>query len=147
MNTANPETQPTPIDGIVAIVDDDPHISRALGMWLEMYGLRAAHHTSGEGLLHAICQDDGHLTLHIGVSHSVAFPMVGAVLDLNLPGITGIQLAQALRRLAPNLPMAIITALHEDDRKRFGHLPTGVLCLKKPFDLGALEDALFPLLN
>ena len=147
MNPTDQETQHTSINGIVAIVDDDPHISRALGMWLEMYGLRATHHTSGESLLQALCQDDGHLTLHIGVSHAVAFPMVGAVLDLNLPGITGIELAQALRRLAPELPMAIITALHEDERERFGHPPPGVLCLKKPFDLGALEDALFPLLN
>jgi CheY-like chemotaxis protein len=133
--------------GIVAIVDDDPHISRALGMWLEMHDLRATHHISAESLLHAIQQEEGRLTLHIGVRDPVVFPLVGAVLDLNLPGATGFELARSLRELAPELPIAIITALRDEERIRYGQPPPGVCCLKKPFDIDALEDALFPLLH
>jgi DNA-binding response OmpR family regulator len=133
--------------GIVAIVDDDPHISRALGMWLELHGLRATHHISAESLLQAIRQENGRLTLHIGISNPVAFPLAGAVLDLNLPGATGFDLARSLRHLAPELPIAIITALMEEERLRYGAPPPGIRCLKKPFDLDALEDALFPLLH
>lgn len=133
--------------GIVAIVDDDPQISRALGMWLELHGLRATHHISGESLLQAIRQENGRLTLHIGVSNPAVFPLVGAVLDLNLPGITGIELATKLRQITPELPIAIITALRDEDRVRYGNPPAGIHCLKKPFDLDALEDALFPLLH
>jgi DNA-binding response OmpR family regulator len=146
------EAPPVAVDtsrprGIVAIVDDDPQISRALGMWLELHGLRATHHISAESLLQSVRQENGRLTLHIGVSNPLVFPLVGAVLDLNLPGATGFELAQSLRQLAPDLPIAIITALREEERLRYGSPPPGIRCLKKPFDLDALEDALFPLLH
>lgn len=137
----------TQIKGIVAIVDDDPQISRALGMWLELHSLRATHHTSAESLMQVIHTEDGMATMHIGVSNPVVFPLVGAVLDLNLPGITGIELATKLRQIIPELPIAIITALRDEDRVRYGNPPAGIHCLKKPFDLDALEDALFPLLH
>ena len=133
--------------GIVAIVDDDPQVSRALGLWLDLQGLRAVHHISGESLLQSIHQDNGVLTLRFGVTNPVVMPLVGAVLDLNLPGITGFELAKALRGLSPTLPMAVITALREEERVRYGTLPPGIRCLKKPFDLDVLEDALFPLLH
>jgi DNA-binding response OmpR family regulator len=140
-------TDVTPPRGIVAIVDDDPQVSRALGLWLDLQGLRAVHHISGESLLQSIHQDDGVLTLHLGSIKPLVIPLVGAVLDLNLPGITGIELAKALRRQSPALPLVVITALREEERARYGAPPPGVRCLKKPFDLDALEDALFPLLH
>ncbi|TAN51346.1 MAG: response regulator [Methylococcaceae bacterium] len=133
--------------GMVAIVEDDPHVSRALGMWLKLHGLHATHHTSGESLMQAIQTENGRLTLCIGIGHPVTFPLVGAILDVNLPGMSGIELAHVLRGLSPGLPLAIITALREEDRARYGAPPQGILCLKKPFDLDALEDALFPLLH
>ena len=140
-------TKITTRHGIVAIVDDDPQISRALGLWLELQDLRSIHHINGESLLHSIHQDDGGLTLHFAVTNTVSIPLVGAVLDLILPGITGIELAWALRRLSPALPIVLITALDEEERVRYGALPSGIHCLKKPFNLDALEDALFPLLD
>jgi CheY-like chemotaxis protein len=133
--------------GIVAVVEDDPDISRALGMWLELNGLRATHHISGESLMQAIHQEADGLTLQISGNDPVVFPLIGAVLDLNLPGMTGIELATRLRQLAPGLPLTIITALRDDECSRYGKLPPGMRCLQKPFDLNALEDALFPLLS
>jgi DNA-binding response OmpR family regulator len=135
--------------GIVAIVDDDPQISRALGLWLEQQGLRTTHHLTGESLLHILWNgsEGGLLPLHMDASGPAEFRLVGAVLDLNLPGITGIELACTLRQLSPELPLAIVTALHDDERVRYGRPPSGIRCLKKPFDLDALEDALFPLLH
>lgn len=144
LQTGAPLSRPR---GIVAIVDDDPQISRALGMWLELHDLRATHHISAESLLHVIREEEGKLTLHIGVRDPLVFPLVGAVLDLNLPGATGFDLARSLRELAPELPIAIITALRDEERIRYGQPPPGVCCLKKPFDIDALEDALFPLLH
>jgi DNA-binding response OmpR family regulator len=85
--------------------------------------------------------------MHTDGSGPAEFRLVGAVLDLNLPGITGIELARALRCLSPGLPLAIVTALNDDDRLRYGNPPSGIRCLKKPFDLDALEEALFPLLK
>ncbi|MBF0256360.1 MAG: response regulator [Gammaproteobacteria bacterium] len=133
--------------GMVAIVDDDPHISRALGSWLELNDLRATHHSSAESLLQAIHQADGQLQLHLGVVNPLVFPLVGAVLDLNLPGATGIELATRLRAMAPGLPLVIITALRDEERSSYGQPPPGIRILKKPFDLDDLENALFPLVH
>lgn len=133
-------------NGIVAIVDDDSQISRALGAWLDFHGLRATHHISAESLLRSLQSAGDRLMIPIGVSNPVTFPLVGAVLDLNLPDMTGVELACRLRQLAPDLPMVIITALRNDERIRYGCPPVGVRCLQKPFDLDALEAELFPLI-
>lgn len=145
----NSAMAPTPVSprGIVAIVDDDPHISRALGSWLDLYQLRAAHHVSAESLLQAIHQENGRAMLRLGITSPISIALMGAVLDLNLPGMTGIELAKVLRGMAPGLPLVLITATREDERGRYGNPPAGVRILKKPFDLDALEDALFPLVR
>ncbi|WP_295406651.1 hypothetical protein [uncultured Thiocystis sp.] len=87
------------------------------------------------------------MTLPLGVGHSVAYPLAGAVLNLNLPGLSGATLAHELRRLAPTLPLVIVTGRSETDWTRYGAPPPGTRRLKKPFDLDALEDALFLLLD
>jgi DNA-binding response OmpR family regulator len=130
----------------VAIVDDDLDISNALGMWLNLHSLHSAPHHSGESLLSSIQQEDGHLITCIDNYPDTGWcKLVGAVLDLNLPGISGIELARILRNLDSNLPITIITALRGDELAHFGSLPKGIRCLEKPFDLNELENALFPL--
>lgn len=133
--------------GAVAVVDDDIHISGALAWWLDLHGFHVTQHYSAESLLKAIHLEDGHLLTDVTKTNPIAYPLVGAVLDLNLPGITGFDLARTLRDMAPRLPLAIITALRDIERARYGTPPKDVRCLEKPFDLDALEYALFPLLN
>ena len=145
--TLHPVKDSPLLHGIVTIVDDDTQISRALGLWLDLQGLRAVHHTSGESLLQSIYVEEGELTFHLGDTAPIVMPLLGAVIDLNLPGINGIELAKALQQMSPTLPIVLITALREEERVRYGALPPGIRCLKKPFDLDVLEDALFPLLS
>jgi len=132
---------------IVAVVDDDPGILRALVSWLDYHQLRATHHSSGESLLNLLRHNDGNLVMTLGVIDTVPFVLAGAVLDVNLTGISGVEVARRLRALCPSLPIVVVTALPSDDLNRYGALPEGVQCLRKPFDLDALEAALFPLLE
>jgi DNA-binding response OmpR family regulator len=132
---------------IVAVVDDDPGILRALVSWLDYHQLRATHHSSGESLLSLLRHKDGNLLMTLGVMDAVPFVLAGAVLDVNLAGISGMEVARRLRAMCPNLPIVVVTALPKDDLERYGVLPEGVQCLRKPFDLDALEAALFPLLE
>jgi DNA-binding response OmpR family regulator len=132
---------------MVAIIDDDPQIASALSKWIQMRGLRACHHSSAESLLKLIQASQQQLTVHLGFSDDTVFTLVGAVLDLNLPGESGVALAHRLRRLVPDFPLVIVTALRNDERLRYGPPPDGVQCLRKPFDLDALEAALFPAAN
>ena len=144
---ASPASDPTPSPGVVAVVENDSHIAQVLGVWLELQGLHAACYLSGESFLQAVHEESGQFTLPASAGNPVASRLVGAVLDLNLPGISGFELAATLRRFDPGLPLVIITALREEERVRYGAPPPGVRCLKKPFDLDVLEDALLPLLH
>lgn len=129
--------------GIVVVVDDDPHISHAVGMWLLMQGLQTTHYMCAESLLQAIRLQEGHLCLPCGFSGSARSPLVGAVLDVNLPGASGVELAQTLRSVAPLLPIVMITAQRDYETECAGQLPPNIPCLQKPFDLDILECALF----
>ena len=73
---------------IVAVVDDDPGILRALVSWLAYYQLRATHHSSGESLLSLLRARDGNLLMTVDVMDAVPFVLAGAVLDVNLAGIS-----------------------------------------------------------
>lgn len=128
--------------GVVAVVDDDPEIRRALGDWLALAGFEGSGHASAESLLAALDADDGKLRLGDDGRAGDPGRILGAVLDVSLPGVSGVALARQLRRLAPELPLALITALSAEELRCFGCAPAGVRCLHKPFELEALEAAL-----
>lgn len=131
-------------EALVTIVDDDEQIASALGSWFDLRGLYTTQHASGESLLLALRNIDGTLLHDIDPSGlALSRPLAGAVLDLNLGGMNGIELAKRLRALHETLPIVIISALPREDLARYGDLPLGVKYLKKPFDLNRLEDALF----
>ncbi len=143
-----PSTQaPVALPGVVALVDDDLQIGQALSTWFKLGGLQTAHHSSSESLLQAITQTNGHPTLPSSTDPSQRTELVAAVLDLNLPGMSGFALATTLRERFPRLPMVIITALREDERAPYGAAPSSITCLQKPFDLDALDEALFPMMH
>lgn len=131
--------------GVVAIVEDDPELCHALGAWLSLHDFRASVHDSAESLLKCIVLKDGGLSLSDDVDNPEFVPLEGTVIDVNLPGISGIALAQSLRRLVQDLPIVIITALRHNEQLILENLPPDIRCLKKPFELNALEEALFPL--
>jgi DNA-binding response OmpR family regulator len=149
---AQPEMRPDGVHGTalqrsVAIVDDDPQISQALGQWVELQGLHALYFPCAECLLTALVQGRQPLTIGPTSNEENSSTLVAGILDLNLPGKSGLTLAHWLRSLDADLPLVIVTALREEERRRYGQLPTGVLCLQKPFDLDALENALFPVMH
>ncbi len=129
---------------MIAIVDDGSRLSRALARWLDLHDLRVTHHRSAESLLRALHKDNGRLTLRLGIIHPVTFLLAGAVVDLDLPGMSGLDLIHALRRLASGLPLALIANRREESWPHECQPPADVLCLRKPLDLEALEETLFP---
>lgn len=130
---------------VVAVVDDDPGVLQALSDALGLYGLRCALYPTAEDLLAALHPRQPMVVTEDVPGFPVAHHLVGAVLDLNLPGISGLEVARKLRRPFPDLPLAIVTALNPSQFASFGDWPSGVAYLRKPFDLDALEAA-FPLL-
>ena len=126
------------VDGFVAVVDDDEHIAQAIAMWLDMLDTHSQVFGSGESLFSALTANSSALQN----SSNTASTLKAAILDLNLPGSNGIEIAQRLRASHPQLPIVLVSAVNAEDLSKFGTLPDGVRFFKKPFELEDLESAL-----
>jgi DNA-binding response OmpR family regulator len=76
---------------IVAIVDDDPNMLNAPGRLLAAYGFEAAAYDSVEAFWE--CHDSRNATC--------------VVLDINLPGMSGIELRHRLKKMDSSLPVML----------------------------------------
>jgi FixJ family two-component response regulator len=106
----------------LVVVEDDDHVRRALTRMLCSRGYGVRVFDSAEAWLAAICPADG------------------AIVDINLPGMTGLELDERLRREGRAIPTVFITADDEPGPA------TSRVILQKPLDtqtlLDAIEDAL-----
>jgi DNA-binding response OmpR family regulator len=128
--------------GVIAIVDDDPHITGALSAWLDMLGVASISEVSVERTLTRIdAVADGWQVKP--TPETAARTLLGAIIDINLGGANGVELARRLRGGQAGLPVVLISAIDGEELRRHGTLPAGVRCLCKPFDLDDLERALF----
>jgi len=115
---------------VVAIVDDNVSIQRALARLLSTAGGQACTFTSAEAFLQTGMQ---------------AVPDC-LLLDLWLPGMTGVELLEHLAARASLLPVVIMTA-RDDPQMRMRALQAGVVAyflkpLEGPDLLQAVQDAL-----
>jgi FixJ family two-component response regulator len=110
---------------LVAIVEDDEGMRRAVRRILETEGYVTEQHATAEEFL----------------SRRALSPIGCLVLDVHLPGISGIELMYRLRSMAKAIPVVLITGLDVGFQR-----PTiagAEYCLVKPFPpevlLGAVE--------
>jgi DNA-binding response OmpR family regulator len=88
----------------VLVVDDDPTVSDVVRRYLEQDGFLVRLAVNGAEALAAAAESPPDL----------------AVLDLMMPGIDGIELCRRLRRLWPDLPVVMLTALGEEADRVLG---------------------------
>jgi two-component system, NtrC family, response regulator AtoC len=114
-------------DALISIVDDDESIRKATKRLLESAGLTVEDFTSAEDFLNAGRPQDSTCL----------------ILDVRLPGISGLELQSQLRASAPKVPIVFITG-HGDAQVRARALEAGAIdFLQKPFS----EKALFKAIN
>ncbi len=108
---------------IVLLVDDDPLVLASLGAMLE---------------------DLGHTTVEAGSGRQALEILRGGteidlvITDYAMPEMTGLQLAEALGRLRPELPVLLATGYMES----LGPIASGPAPLVKPFASSALAQAI-----
>ena len=103
----------------ILIVEDEPHIARGLVFNLEEEGYRVDHAATGEEA--------------IALAEAGNFSLV--ILDLALPGISGLEVCRRLRRRDARLPVLMLTA-HGEEADRIEGLAAGADdYLTKPFSL------------
>ena len=113
---------------VVAVVDDDPSMLGAAEDLLDAYGFATKAYASAEEFLDC------------GAATEVDY----LLLDIHLGGMSGIELRRRLKASGSRLPIIFMTAIAEIDDQAMGAeaLPSGVVCLRKPFQAPQLIDAI-----
>ena len=111
---------------LVSVVDDDESVRESLPDLLNEFGFAARAFSSAEAFLSSDCVDKTRCL----------------ILDVMMPGMTGLDLQQELTRRGQGIPVIFITA-RKDEAVRARALKQGaVKLLNKPFSDTALLDAL-----
>ncbi|HWN02323.1 MAG TPA: response regulator [Candidatus Dormibacteraeota bacterium] len=115
---------------LVSIVDDDESLRRSVKNLLTSVGFRVETFPSAEAFLQSALRADTRCV----------------VLDLRMPGMSGLDLLMHLAATGAPIPVVILTA-HSDDEARRRTLQAGAVAfLGKPFHgealLGAVRRAL-----
>jgi FixJ family two-component response regulator len=111
---------------IVAIVEDDPNMLRATTDLLDAHGFATVAFTSAEDFL----------------THGIAKGVDCLLLDIDLGGMSGIDLRRQLRASGSALPTIFMTAIDDDATERQALASGCTAFLRKPFPPGALVDAI-----
>ncbi len=87
------------IKGTITIVDDDPYVLESVSTLLSLVGFRVTAHSSGEDALETFDMQ----------------PVDVVLTDVNMPGMSGIDLLEAIRRIDTETPVILMTAYADLD--------------------------------
>jgi FixJ family two-component response regulator len=102
---------------LISVVDDDESVRRTTKLLIESFGYRAAVFESAEAFLKS-----GQLN-----------ETCCLVVDLNMPGINGLQLQRHLTREDWSIPIIFITAYGNKESRRQAMQAGAIAFLEKPF--------------
>ena len=109
----------------VAVVEDDASMLRSVQRLLNAHGFAAEGFSSPEAFL----------------GRDPDRPVACVVVDINLPGMSGLELGRQMTAAGSTLPFIFITAI-EDDALKTEAIQLGcVAYLRKPFPAESLIDA------
>src|ERR1700690_571883 len=110
---------------LVSVVDDDESIRESLPDLLREFGFAARAFSSAQEFLST---DDLDRTSCL-------------ILDVAMPGMSGLDLQQELKRRGEEIPIVFITGQKEEDIRKQALRQGAVRLLQKPFSDTALLDA------
>ena len=108
---------------LIAVVDDDESVCRALKRFLLTRGMRVETFTSSRAFAALICTNP-------------AFAPDCVVLDLQMPGLDGLAIQKEIVRCRPGMPVVILTG-DDDDAARAQAVAAGALAI---FDKPLCEE-------
>ncbi len=119
----------------IFLVDDDLNLLRSLEFILEAADFRVTTETNGQKALEKI----------VSTGNGKAIDLL--LTDIQMPGMSGLQLIDELRRRNVSVPILVITA-YGDSKVREGLIGRGcVWCLDKPFQEEKLIQVVFKILG
>jgi len=118
--------RPSPAVPIIAVVDDDESVRESLAGLAESVGYETALFGSAEEFLRSVSHHDSFACL---------------ILDVRLPGMSGIELYTQLTRRHRSIPTIMITAHADPEIKHWAAKAGVVAMLYKPFQPEVLLQA------
>lgn len=115
----------------VCIVDDEPGVRELLQLMCESIALDVATYDSAETFLAGCAPSDWDLM----------------VLDIDMPGMSGLELLEALRRRGLAQPVVMISGGHDEARVARARELGAASFFAKPFSLAALSRRIGELLE
>ncbi|HCY45518.1 MAG TPA: DNA-binding response regulator [Flavobacteriales bacterium] len=106
----------------ILIIEDEHDIAELITLHLKSLGHRVTHFDNGK----------------IGYSYAISNPWDIMILDLNLPGLSGIEVCQKVRAKEVNKPILMLTANSEEDDKILGLNIGADDYMTKPFSVKEL---------
>ncbi len=107
----------------ILVVDDEPGLGEIIGEQLQSHGYRAAVLTSSQEALELFERNPDEFAL--------------VITDQTMPGITGVELVNALRQVRPDMP-AILNTGFSDHVDAAGAAKMGIRYLEKPVNAESL---------
>jgi|HubBroStandDraft_4_1064222.scaffolds.fasta_scaffold35501_3 FixJ family two-component response regulator len=104
-------------ENLISVVDDDESVRRTSTLLIESFGFRAATFASAEAFLRS-----GHL-------HDTSCLIV----DVQMPGMNGLQLQSHLAAVGCGIPIIFITAYESNDSRQRAMKAGAAAFLGKPF--------------
>ena len=111
---------------LICVVDDDESVRRSTRLLIESLGFRVATFESAEAFLKSEKRHDTSCL----------------ILDVQMPGISGLQLQTRLARDGHSIPVIFITAYDDNQSRRQAMQAGAVAFLDKPFTDDQLLQAI-----
>ncbi len=115
-----------PAANMILVVDDDPSMLRSVQNLLDAHGFEVEVFSSAEDFLARADMSDAACL----------------ILDIHLPGMSGVELHQQLSRSGHSVPAIFITGKDTETTRRAAMATGYIAYLTKPFLAEALMDAL-----
>jgi FixJ family two-component response regulator len=102
---------------LISVIDDDESVRRTTALLIESFGFRAAAFESAENFLSSSHLNDTSCL----------------ILDVQMPGMNGLQLQSQLASARSRIPIVFITAYDDRESRRRAMQAGAVAFLGKPF--------------
>ena len=117
----------------ILIVDDEPDVA-------EMFRQRFRREArQGTYVLHFAGSGEEALQM---LAHEIEPQLIVLLSDINMPGMDGLSLLREIKQRRPDLPVMMVTAYGDDERRRHAAEAGALQFLTKPVDFDFLKEQL-----
>src|SRR5690349_2174754 len=117
----------------ILVVDDEPDVA-------DLFRQRFRRETlQGKYVMHFAASGDEAL---VRLAEEIQPTLVAVLSDINMPGMDGLELLGEIKQLRPELPVMMVTAYGDDERRRRARELGASEFINKPVDSDQLKEQL-----